>query len=413
MRIWEGDGWQEESMSWKESCYVHAGLNGPSEVTLSGPDALRLLSKVSINDCYNWPIGTSKHLVMCNESGLIVNHGLAHRDSEDSFRTFACFPWPVYMNGKLGYDVNVSFRDIFILQVAGPTSLHVLEKATGENLRDVQFLQARPTKISGIDHDIEVSRIGMAGTLAYELRGPGEAGPAVYDAVYQVGKENNIKRLGWRTYMVNHVEGGFPQMNATFLTALLADDEFMSTPMSGLIITDITGSVDPADMRARFRTPAEVSWTWMAKFDHDFIGREAVESEAKDPKRKIVTLKWNPDDVMDTYASLFEKGEAYKVIELPFGQPQPSAGHADRVTKNGRLVGISSGTTYSYYYRELISQCSIDIDQAEEGNEVIVHWGDYGKRIKEVRATVARYPYLDLPRNQTYDLSSVPQLSIG
>jgi hypothetical protein len=37
-----------------------------------------------------------------------------------------------------------------------------------------------------------------------------------------------------------------------------------------------------------------------------------------------------------------------------------------------------------------------------------VHWGDYGKRIKQIRATVERFPYLDLPRNEKYDLTAVP-----
>ncbi|MDR1901955.1 MAG: hypothetical protein LBQ88_06725 [Treponema sp.] len=112
---------------------------------------------------------------------------------------------------------------------------------------------------------------------------------------------------------------------------------------------------------------------------------------------------------MDIYASQFQQGEEYKLIDFPCGQPQPAGGHADHVTTlDGKKIGISSGTTY--YYRELISQCIIDVDQAERGNKVIVQWGDYGKRIKNVNATVAvaRYPYLDLPRNENYDLSTVP-----
>jgi hypothetical protein len=34
--------------------------------------------------------------------------------------------------------------------------------------------------------------------------------------------------------------------------------------------------------------------------------------------------------------------------------------------------------------------------------------GDVGGPIKDVRATVERYPYLELERNQTYDLSRIP-----
>jgi glycine cleavage system aminomethyltransferase T len=96
-------------------------------------------------------------------------------------------------------------------------------------------------------------------------------------------------------------------------------------------------------------------------------------------------------------------------LALPCGQPQPAGGHAGHVTaRDGTKIGLSSGTTYSYYYREVISHGTIDVDQARIGNEVIIHWGDYGKRIKEVRATVERFPCLDLPRNEKYDLSTVP-----
>jgi vanillate/3-O-methylgallate O-demethylase len=64
----------------------------------------------------------------------------------------------------------------------------------------------------------------------------------------------------------------------------------------------VSGSVDPTNMRARTRTPVEVRWHNMARFDHDFIGREVLAAEIMNPKRTTVTLRWNADDVMDTYA---------------------------------------------------------------------------------------------------------------
>jgi glycine cleavage system aminomethyltransferase T len=394
--IWEADPWQETTMSWKESCYIHGGLN-LTEAIYEGTDVQKVLSLASINNVYKWPIGKSKHLVHCDKDGLITGHWLTHRDSETRFRQFAARPSAVLRQTRPGMDFKFSTRNVFIFQFAGPKSLQVLEKATGESLRDVEFLAARPTRIPGIPAEIEVARIGMAGTLAYELRGAAEHGPAVYDAVYQVGKPLGMKRLGWLSYVVNHVEGGFPQLGCTFSTHEMLEYH----------ANIITGSVDPGDIRARLRTPGEVGWTWMAKFDHEFEGREAVEAEAKNPKRTIVTLRWYPEDVVDIYASLFQKGEDYKTFPLP--SQSSDGGHADYVTTtDGKKIGISSGTTYSYYYREMISHCTIDVDQAKIGNNVIVHWGDYGKRIKEVRATVERFPYLDLPRNEKYDLSTVP-----
>ena len=406
--VWEADPWKETTLSWKESCYIHAGISGDVMI-FEGPDAQKVISLASINNVYKWPIGKSKHLVMCTEEGLISNHGLVCRDGENRFRMFAACPWPVLKLMTPDMDVNYFTHKGFIFQIAGPKSLQVLEIATGERLRDVEFLMTRPTTLPGLDAEIEISRVGMSGTLAYELRGPAEKGPAVYDAVYQAGKPLGMKRLGWRSYVVNHVEGGFPQLNGTFTLAAILDPLFVDNPLADRTAMGLSGSVDPADIRARLRTPGEVGWSWMAKFDHNFIGRNAVETEAKDPKRTIVSLRWNAEDVIDIYASLFRPGEEYKTIALPCGQPQPAGGHADHVTtKDGHRIGISSGTTYSYYYRHQISHCSIDVDQSNIGNEVIVHWGDYGKRIKEVRATVERFPYLDLPSNQYYNLSTVP-----
>lgn len=280
----------------------------------------------------------------------------------------------------------------------------------GKPLRDVAFLDVVPVDIPGVDAEVEVelSRIGMAGTLAYELRGPREAGPAVYDAVYTAGKRPTGSP-GWvgAPTLSTTPRAAFPNSPyPSFLPSMLFDPEVVNTRM-GALGARITGSIPPDDIRARLRTPHEVNWAWMGKLNHDFIGREAFEAESANPRRKTVTLRWNPGDVVDVFASHLHTGEPYKYIEFPVSPQQPAGGHADLVTSGGHVVGVSSALVYSYYYRELISQATIDLDHAEIGNEVVVHWGDHGHRIKEIRATVDRFPYLDLPRNQDYDVASV------
>ena len=409
MVVWEADPWDATSLSWKENCYVHSGISGGQIV--KGPDAQKLLSRISINDVYKWDVNRSKHLVMCDENGYITNHALTQKNGDDEFCMYAGNPWPIIKELQSGaYAAEMLMKPAFIFQISGPLSLTVVEKVTQKSQRDVRFLDVKKVNIPGFDTDFELCRIGMSGTLAYEFRGPNELGPQVYELICEAGKEHDIKRLGWKTYTVNHFEGGFPQQTVGFVTASVIDPVFLATPeMAQIGLQRYTGSIDPANVRTRLRTPGEVDWMWMAKFDHDFIGRQAVEKEAADPRRKIVNLKWNVDDVTDIYRSLFSGGEHYKRIELPCGQPQPAGGHADLVTTSaGKEIGVSSCTTYSYYYRDMLSQCVIDVGESALGNEVIVHWGDFGKRIKQVRATVVRYPYIDLPRNENYDLDTVP-----
>jgi vanillate/3-O-methylgallate O-demethylase len=39
IRAWQFSGWQAESTSWKNGCYIHAGLSNTGPLSLKGPDA--------------------------------------------------------------------------------------------------------------------------------------------------------------------------------------------------------------------------------------------------------------------------------------------------------------------------------------------------------------------------------------
>lgn len=79
--------------------------------------------------------------------------------------------------------------------------------------------------------------------------------------------------------------------------------------------------------------------------------------------------------------------------------------HADHVLRGGREVGVSSGTVYSFHFRHVLSMASLDLETVVPGTEVVVCWGDHGRRIKEVRAVVDRYPFLAEGRNDQVDTS--------
>ncbi len=403
---WEGDPWYEVGESYFNSSYIHAGLSGAEE-TFSGPDAAKLLSDTNINNVYKWKAGKCKHLVALTPDGLVANHALFMKDDDNTFRTTAGCTVPYLMAMASGkYNVEHSTRMIFVFQFSGPLSLTILEKATQQDLRDVSFLGFRPVTIPGIDAELEIARIGMSGTLAYEIHGPAEFGPEVYDAIYQIGKPMGMKRMGWQNYTVNHTFGGFPQMTVNFELSLYQSPEFCA---SAPFQMHCTGSVDPADIRARFRSVPECDWEWMAKFDHEFVGREALEAELANPKRKVVTLKFNPEDQADVYRSQFTD-EPYKYMAMPCAEPQPCGGHQDYVTdKDGNVIGISAVPTYSSHFKTTIAHAIIDVDKIEQGKEVLVQWGDYGKRIKNLRATIEKFPYIyGVMDNRDYDLSTVP-----
>ena len=143
------------------------------------------------------------------------------------------------------------------------------------------------------------------------------------------------------------------------------------------------------------------------KFDHDFIGREALEKIAGKPKRKKVTLSWNGDDVARAFGSLFQKGNAAKYIDLPLSNYSTLPN--DKVLKGDKMVGVSTFSGYSYNERSMLSLAIVDVEQSEPGTEVTLVWGEEGggsskpvvERHKQVhfRATVAPAPYAEVVRS--------------
>jgi vanillate/3-O-methylgallate O-demethylase len=152
-------------------------------------------------------------------------------------------------------------------------------------------------------------------------------------------------------------------------------------------------------------SPYELGYGPFVKFDHDFIGRAALEKMAASPHRRKVTLAWNGDDVLKVFRSLLERGEHYKYIDLPLSN-YTSASY-DRVLKGGKTVGLSMFSGYSYNERSLLSLAVVDPDVAV-GAEVTLVWGEEGGGSKkttverhkqlEIRAIVSPCPYSEVAR---------------
>lgn len=412
------NGWVPETLSWKKTCYLSANLSGAMPMhRLKGPDAVRLLNDHSVNNFTKMKICAGRHIIMCSENGNIICHGVALRFAEDEFGLYALQPYINFLanSGKYQVDpIETRFYD-FLYQVAGPRSLETLEQAAQEDLHDIGFQRFRNAKIAG--HEVRILRMGMAGTLAYEVHGPAEVSHEVYNAIYAAGQPFGIQKLGWLAYASNHTENGFPQGGLHFVYAWEDHPEFCKLVSSGFY----AGAISPVgmppngslsnDIRDYFANPIELGWEKMVKFDHEFLGRAALEKIAAGPHRKTVTLRWQPEDILDIQASLLWKdAPPYKIMELPQNFYENLAGRTqDRVIdKTGKVIGKSAVRVYTLYYQDMISMATLDPEYAEIGTEVTVVWGNPGNRQKHVRAVVERYPYLDLPANQKYDLETIP-----
>ncbi len=112
----------------------------------------------------------------------------------------------------------------------------------------------------------------------------------------------------------------------------------------------------------------------MVKFDHDFVGREALEEISKNPKRTKVTLALNSADVMKAMGTMFEKANRAKFIDFP--SAVYSTWPYDKVMKNGKTIGISTWVGYSSNEGKMLTLAILDNEHAQSGNEVTFVWGE-------------------------------------
>ena len=125
-----------------------------------------------------------------------------------------------------------------------------------------------------------------------------------------------------------------------------------------------------------YQTPWDLGYGRHVKFDHDFVGRGALEKLAEKPHKKKVWLVWDDDDVTRIYRSMFGPGTPFKYLEMPGAQY--STLPFDKVLQNGELIGLSTYNVYTVNVGHWISLAMVDEDKAVDGAEATLVWGEEG-----------------------------------
>jgi vanillate/3-O-methylgallate O-demethylase len=292
-------------------------------------------------------------------------------------------------------------RRLYRYQIQGPKASQVLNKLNGGPIPEIKFFNMGEITIAG--RKVRALRHGMAGEPGLEIWGPHEEREEIRAAIVEAGEEFGLKQVGSRAYATNTLESGWIPSP---MPAVYSGEKMKAyrqwLPAKGYEATaSLAGSFYSDKVDDYYLTPWDLGYGSFVKFDHDFTGKEALEKIAKDPRRKKVTLAWNGDDVTKVIGSLFQKGDAFKTIDLPLTNYASLS--YDKAMKNGKMIGFSTFSSYSYNERTMLSLAILDVDQAEVGNQISLVWGEEGggsskptvERHKqvEIRATVGPVPY--------------------
>jgi vanillate/3-O-methylgallate O-demethylase len=159
-----------------------------------------------------------------------------------------------------------------------------------------------------------------------------------------------------------------------------------------------------------YTNPWELGYGPHIKFDHDFIGRDALAAIDRETQRRKVTLAWNSEDLGKLLSSPSDlDGPGYQFFDLPNAN-YGSSNFDSVLDADGNIVGLSMFTGYSANERRALSLATVNPD-VPTGAEVTVLWGEPNGGSRKttvqpheqcaVRAIVSPAPYSIVAR-ETY-----------
>jgi vanillate/3-O-methylgallate O-demethylase len=422
----EFTNWRDEQRAWQQTAVLFDQSHHMVDIYIEGPDAIKLCSDTAINTFKNFPINRAKQYVPCSYDGNVIGDGILFHLAENKVVFVGRAPsanWIEFQAVTGGYDVKVDkddrspgnpkgravVRKSYRFQIQGPNAWQVIEKLHGSKLEQLKFFHMSYMNIGG--RQVRTLRHGMAGAPGLEIWGPYEEREEIRETIIEAGKDFGLCQVGARAYATNTLESGWipSPLPAVYTGEKMKAYRQWLPATSYEASGSLGGSFYSKNIEDYYVNPYEIGYGPFVKFDHDFIGREALQKMADKPQRKKVTFAWNGDDVGKAFRSMFEPGaDHYKYIDLPLSNYASAS--FDKILKDGKIVGASMFAGYSYNERSMLSLGIVD-PNVDIGTEVTLVWGEEGGGSKkttverhkqvEIRAVVSPVPYSKVAR-ETY-----------
>jgi vanillate/3-O-methylgallate O-demethylase len=423
----EFTNFRREVIAWQQTAVLFDQTHHMVNLWVSGADALKLFTDTGINSTANFAVDSAKQFVPVSPEGGVIGDGILFRLAEDEFVFVGRAPTANWLQfqASQGYQVDVRYddrspsrpygkqvtRDVWRFQIQGPNAWPIIEKVNGGPVEQVRFFKMGYMNVAG--EQIRTLRHGMAGAPGLEIWGPYETYERARDAILEAGREFGLEPVGSRAYSSNTLESGWiPSPLPAIYTSeeLRAYREWLPAN-SYEAVNALAGSYVSDSIEDYYLNPWELGYGGFVKFDHDFIGRSALEALDKDSQRRKVTLEWNSEDLGKLLASPVADAPGYQFFDLPNAN-YGSSNYDEVQDADGNVVGLSLFTGYSANERKGLSLATVNPD-VPLGAEVRVVWGEPDGGSKKttvqphdqfaVRAIVSPAPYTAMAREEYHE----------
>ena len=327
----EFTNWRSEQLSWRTSVALLDQSHHMTDLFISGPDALKLLSDTGVNSFANFEVDKAKQFVAVNHEGYLIGDAILFHLGEDSFDLvgwFMVLDWVQYIGETGDYDVtferdaNSLMREpgknpkLYRYELQGPHALALMEKLTGAPVPPTKFFHMATFTIDGLQ--VRSLRHGMAGQPGFELFGPWEEGDRIRSAIVAAGEEFGLTLVGAKAYSSANLESAWvPSPLPAIFTGEGTADYLRWLPANRA--GSLAGSYTSDDIEDYYLTPYDLGYGRSVAFDHDFIGRAALERHAAGKTAHEGHARVEPRGCRGRTALAVRTGHSGEVHRVPQG----------------------------------------------------------------------------------------------
>ncbi|HYG01364.1 MAG TPA: glycine cleavage system aminomethyltransferase GcvT [Chryseosolibacter sp.] len=306
------------------------------EFTVKGPHALDLIQRVTTNDASKLVDGQAQYSCLPNETGGIVDDLIIYKIKENDYLIVVNasniekdWNWISKFNTK-GAEMKDISDDICLFAVQGPKAKDTLQKLTKTDLSTIKYYHFSIGELAGTA-DVIISNTGYTGAGGFEIYVHKAHAEKVWNAIFDAGKEFDIKPIGLGARDTLRLEMGF---------CLYGND-----------IDDTT-------------SPLEAGLGWITKFTKEFTNSANLKQQKEDGvKKKLVGFK------------MLEKGIPRHDYQIK--------------DSSGTVIGKVTSGTMSPMMNVGIGLGYVTIENANPGTEILID-----VRGKGLKAQVSKLPLI-------------------
>ena len=306
------------------------------EFILKGPNALKLIQAVTSNDASQLSSGKAQYSCLPNNEGGIVDDLIVYCIDEQTYMLVVNasnidkdWNW-ISTHNQWGVDMKNISDDTSLLAVQGPKAILALQKLTQVNLSEIPYYHFVRGTFNGVDN-VVISNTGYTGAGGFEIYFENQYAEKMWDAIFDAGKEYDIKPIGLGARDTLRLEMGF---------CLYGND-----------IDDST-------------SPIEAGLGWITKFTKDFTNRTNIEAQ----KTNGVSKKLVGFEMIDRGIPRHD----YPIVNA-----------------DGKVIGKVTSGTQSPSLNKAIGMGYVETSYAKSETEIFILIRD-----KSIKAKVCKMPFL-------------------